>query len=295
VTWDGARRAAGPPAGQDAAVALRPRLDAGGLVVELGAPQRCLSSALLGGGLGWLRTWLNLQVAPDYARTDPEAHLASVAAGLPGPVVGMMTAARVAAYQVGSAPGAGAVATVGVGHALAAAATRPRPAPAAGAGGAAATGPAREHGHGPRTTDHPGGPGHAPRASDHPGGHGHAPRASDHPGGRGGGPRTCAGTINLLVVVDQPLTDAGLAGALQTAVEAKAQALAAAQVPAANAGGFATGTATDALCVACPPGSTVPFAGPATRVGGDLARAVFEAVLAGALADRLRPRRPAAG
>jgi adenosylcobinamide amidohydrolase len=82
---------------------------------------------------------------------------------------------------------------------------------------------------------------------------------------------------------------------LQTAVEAKAQALATARVPAANAAGFATGTATDALCVACPPGATVPFAGPATRVGGDLARAVFEAVLAGALADRLRPGRPAAG
>jgi adenosylcobinamide amidohydrolase len=233
-------------------MALRPRLDAGGLVVDLGAAHRCLSSALLGGGLGWLRTWLNLQVGHDYARTDPEAHLAAVAAGLPGPVVGMMTAAPVAAHQLGGAAGARAVATVGVGRALAAAGTRPRPAPAAAGAG--------------DVTDH-----------------------------RGEGPQTLAGTINLLVVVDQPLTDAGLAGALQTAVEAKAQALAAARVPAANADGFATGTATDALCVACPPGSTVPFAGPATRVGGDLARAVFEAVLAGALADRLRPRRPAIG
>jgi adenosylcobinamide hydrolase len=241
----GPRRAAGPggPAAEDAPAVLRPRLDAGGLVVELPAPHRCLSSALLGGGLGWLRTWLNLQVGHDYARTDPQAHLAAVAAGLPGPVVGMMTAAPVAAYRLGRVAGATALATVGVGHALAAAATRPRPAPAAG----------------------------------------------------GGGPGSLAGTINLLVVVGQPLTDAGLAGALQTAVEAKAQALAAARVPAANAGGFATGTATDALCVACPPGSTVPFAGPATRVGGDLARAVFGAVLAGALAGRLRPGRPAAG
>lgn len=218
--------------GAAAALALRPRLAAGGLVVDLGAPHRCLSSALLGGGLGWLRTWLNLQVGRDYARTDPEVHLATAAAGLPGPVVGMMTAAPVAAHQVGSAGGATAVATVGVGRALAAAGTRPRAAPA-------------------------------------------------------------SGTINLLVVVDQPLSDAGLAGALQTAVEAKAQALAAARVPAANAGGFATGTATDALCVACPPGSAVPFAGPATRVGGDLARAVFDAVLAGALADRLRREQPA--
>jgi adenosylcobinamide amidohydrolase len=213
-----------------AAPALRPRLARGGLVVDLGAAHRCLSSALLGGGLGWLRTWLNLQVAPDYARTDPEAHLAAAAAGLPGPVVGMMTAAPVAAHQVGSAGGARAVATVGVGHALAAAGTRPRAAPA-------------------------------------------------------------GGTVNLLVVVDRPLSDAGLAGALQTAVEAKAQALAAARIPAANADGWATGTATDALCVACPPGSTVPFAGPATRVGGDLARAVFDAVLAGAVADQHRRER----
>jgi adenosylcobinamide hydrolase len=220
---------AGPPA-----PLLRPRLAHGGLVVDLGAAHRCLSSALLGGGLGWLRTWLNLQVARDYARTDPEAHLDAAAAGLPGPVVGMMTAAPVAAHQLGSAGGARAVATVGVGHALAAAGSRPRAAPA-------------------------------------------------------------SGTVNLLVVVDQPLSDAGLAGALQTAVEAKAQALAAARVPAANADGWATGTATDALCVACPPGSTVPFAGPATRVGGDLARAVFDAVLAGALADRRRRERPTGG
>jgi adenosylcobinamide hydrolase len=212
---------------RSAPVELRPRLAAGGLVVDLGRPYRCLSSALLGGGLGWLRTWLNLQVGPDYARTDPEAHLAAAAAGLAGPVVGMMTAAPVGGHRVGRAGGASAVATVGVGGALAAAGTRPRAAPA-------------------------------------------------------------AGTINLLVVVGAPLSDAGLTGAVQTAVEAKAQALAAARVPAANADGFATGTATDAICVACPPGARVPFAGPATRVGGDLAHAVYQAVLAGALAGGRR-------
>ena len=95
-----------------------------------------------------------------------------------------------------------------------------------------------------------------------------------------------AGTINLLVLVDAPLDDAALAGASQTAIEAKAQALADARVPAGNAAGFATGTATDAFCVAALPGGGVPFAGPATRVGGDIARAVHGAVLAGALADR---------
>jgi adenosylcobinamide amidohydrolase len=100
------------------------------------------------------------------------------------------------------------------------------------------------------------------------------------------------GTINLLVVVDAPLTDAGLAGALQTAVEAKAQALADARVPAANADGYATGTATDSICVACPPGAGAAFAGPATAVGGWIARAVHAAVLAGAVAER--QHRPAA-
>ncbi|MCW2953179.1 MAG: adenosylcobinamide amidohydrolase, partial [Conexibacter sp.] len=94
------------------------------------------------------------------------------------------------------------------------------------------------------------------------------------------------GTINLLVVVDAALDDAALVGAAQTAIEAKVQALAAAAVPAANASGAATGTATDAFCIAALPGGGVPFAGPATRVGGDIAHAVFGAVHAGALADR---------
>lgn len=94
------------------------------------------------------------------------------------------------------------------------------------------------------------------------------------------------GTINLLVLVDVPLDDAALAGAAQTAIEAKAQALAAAAIPAANADVPATGTATDAFCIAALPGGGVPFAGPATSVGADVAHAVHRAVLAGALADR---------
>jgi adenosylcobinamide amidohydrolase len=94
------------------------------------------------------------------------------------------------------------------------------------------------------------------------------------------------GTINLLVLVDAPLDDAALAGAAQTAIEAKAQALAAAAIPAANADCHATGTATDAFCIAALPGGGVPFAGPATAVGADIAHAVHGAVLAGALADR---------
>lgn len=94
------------------------------------------------------------------------------------------------------------------------------------------------------------------------------------------------GTINLLVEIDAPLDDAALIGAMQTVVEAKVQALADARVPARNAPGFATGTPTDAVCIAVPPGGGVPFAGTATLIGGDVAQAVHAAVLDGALADR---------
>jgi adenosylcobinamide amidohydrolase len=201
------------------------------LAVDLGAERRVLSSAVLGGGIAPARSWLNVTVPPDYARRDPAADLAARAArlGLPGPVVGMLTAVDVRAHRRATHGAATAFATVGVGHALAAAGRRPR---------AVAS----------------------------------------------------VGTINLLVVVDAALDDAALAGAAQTAVEAKAQALAEAGVPAANAAGPATGTATDAFCVAALPGGGVPFAGPATRVGGDIARAVHAAVLAGALADRAGAR-----
>jgi adenosylcobinamide hydrolase len=230
---------------------LRPALSGAGerLVVDLGSPYRCVSSAVLGGGLGWVRTWLDLQVERPYTRTDPEVHLLEESVDLPAPVVGMLTAARVAGFQRAVVGGACSLATVGVGHALAAAGSRPRVVPVE-----AATGNGQEV----TTLASPDRPRAAP----------------------------AAGTINLLVVVDEPLTDAGLVNALQTAVEAKAQALAAVGVRAANADGYATGTATDSLCVACPPGATMPFAGPVTRVGAELALAVMEAVRSGAALDR---------
>ena len=42
------------------------------------------------------------------------------------------------------------------------------------------------------------------------------------------------------------------------------------------------------IAVACPTGSSVAFAGPATPTGSDLARAVFEAVRLGSLASGRR-------
>jgi adenosylcobinamide amidohydrolase len=195
------------------------------LVADFGEELRCLSSAVLNGGMGTARAWLNLQVGHDYARTDPDVHLheAAVARGLdPRTTIGMLTAADVRAGVLRERGLADAVATVGIGQPLAAAGQRPRPIP---------------------------------------------PRA---------------GTINVLVVVHAPLTDAALVTAVQTATEAKAQALADAGVWALNHGGHATGTATDAICVAAPAGDRVAFAGPATAVGAAIALAVHSAVRSGA-------------
>lgn len=205
---------------------MRAELREGVLVVELDAPHRYLSSAVLGGGLGEMRSWVNAQVPSDYARTDPETHLAELVRelGLPRPTVGMMTAALIEDHVDVAQGTARVVATVGL----------------------------RD----PHT---------AVSSGRDPGG-GHLP-----------------GTINLLILLQAPLTDAALVGAASTAVEAKVQALATAGVKAGSV--TATGTATDSICVACPTGSSgsrVHFAGPATRVGSDLARAVHDAVVLGA-------------
>jgi adenosylcobinamide hydrolase len=194
------------------------------LLATLPAAHRCLSSAVLGGGLTSARHWLNLQVPHDYARTDPDAHLTEVAAanGLDADeVVGMLTAADVRAGVRRECGPVSAVATVGIGQPLAAAGRRPRPLPR-------------------------------------------------------------IGTINVLVVVRHGLTDAALVTAVQTATEAKTQALADASVRALNHHGPATGTATDAICVATPPDGDVAFAGPATAIGAAIAHAVHGAVLSGA-------------
>jgi adenosylcobinamide amidohydrolase len=198
------------------------------LLASLPVAHRCLSSAVLGGGLTSARHWLNLQVPHDYARIDPEAHLIEVARANaldPTAVIGMLTAADVRAGVRRDRGPASAVATVGIGQPLAAAGRRPRPLPR-------------------------------------------------------------VGTINVFVVVRQPLSDAALVAAVQTATEAKAQALADAGVRALNHHGPATGTATDAICVATPPGAEVAFAGPATAIGAAIAHAVHGAVLSGARIHR---------
>jgi adenosylcobinamide hydrolase len=101
-------------------------------------------------------------------------------------------------------------------------------------------------------------------------------------------------TINLLVLVEAALTDAALVYAVQTATEAKAQALADARIPAENHDGFATGTATDSICVAARPGAIEPFAGPMSAAGAAIAHCVHAAVHDGALEFVARRRAKAA-
>jgi adenosylcobinamide hydrolase len=196
------------------------------LVVDFGGVRRCLSSAVVGGGLRDASAWLNLQVPHGYARMDPDAHLRSVMAarGLdPDDTLGAMTAAHVDRAERRSEPGAvEVVATVGIGVPLAAAGRVLRGVPA-------------------------------------------------------------VNTINMLVLVEAPLSDAALVYAVQTATEAKAQALSDARVAAANHEGFATGTATDSICIAARPGCTEPFAGPMSSAGAAIASCVHAAVHAGAL------------
>ncbi len=85
-----------------------------------------------------------------------------------------------------------------------------------------------------------------------------------------------AGTINLIAVVPERLSDAALVNAMGTVTEAKTQAI-------GEAGYEATGTATDAVCILCPDdGRPHRFCGTRSLWGSRLARAVHTAVLAGA-------------
>ncbi|WP_328898836.1 adenosylcobinamide amidohydrolase [Streptomyces sp. NBC_00441] len=89
------------------------------------------------------------------------------------------------------------------------------------------------------------------------------------------------GTVNIVVTFPVPLSDAALVNAVATATEAKVQAL-------LDAGLDCSGTPTDAVCLAAPEpgpetGAAEPFAGPRSRWGARLARAVHAVVLEGAL------------
>jgi len=237
--------------------------DGAGLAATLwraGPGLRMISSALLGGGIGPAGWVLNAQVAGGYSRMDPVGHLRELAAsyGLRGPGVGMLTAASVDRTVRRTDEGVTASATVGL------------RVPTWAAVPAGTADPELAPMHLPVTERRPAEKAVAEKAV--------AEAAEWRPG-----------TINIVVEVPVALSDAALVNAVMTATEAKTQALLEAGYP-------CTGTASDAICVAAPiPGGgneEEPFAGPRSRWGGRIARAVHAAVHAGALdyTEHLRNR-----
>lgn len=84
------------------------------------------------------------------------------------------------------------------------------------------------------------------------------------------------GTINVVAALPVRLSDAALVNAVATITEAKSQAL-------VELGLRATGTATDAVVVLCPPdGPPEPYGGPRSTWGARLARVAHRTVRDGA-------------
>ncbi len=225
-----------------------------------------IASGVVGGGIGEREWVLNAQVPAEYDRVDPAAHIAELAAGLglAGPGVGLLTAASVIDVVEREDEGVRVAATVGL---------RVPTWAAAPAGSADREfGPIRRQDAG--TVDREVGPIHQPGTG-----------ATDRPVA----PVRRPGTINIIVSVPVPLGDAALVNAVITATEAKTQAL-------LEAGVRATGTASDAVCVAAPAaGEQEDFAGPRSVWGARIARAVHAAVQAGAVRDAAARRRVADG
>ncbi len=86
------------------------------------------------------------------------------------------------------------------------------------------------------------------------------------------------GTINIVVLIEGNLTEAAMVNAVITATEAKTMALFQANVRLPD-GDMATGTATDAIVIACTGrGEPLPNAGAATGLGFLVGRTVYRAV-----------------
>jgi adenosylcobinamide amidohydrolase len=87
-----------------------------------------------------------------------------------------------------------------------------------------------------------------------------------------------AGTVNVVAWLPCRLSAAALVNAVATVTEAKTQAI-------RELGLAATGTATDAVCLLCPPdGPEAAYGGPRSTWGEPLARAAHRAVLDGGAA-----------
>ncbi|MFF5085306.1 adenosylcobinamide amidohydrolase [Actinoplanes sp. NPDC000266] len=91
----------------------------------------------------------------------------------------------------------------------------------------------------------------------------------------GSGPAERVGTVNFVAWVPQRLSEGALVNVVATVTEAKTQAI-------RELGLDATGTATDAVTVLCPPdGPVAAYGGPRSQWGAPLARTAYEAVLRG--------------
>ncbi|WP_203696261.1 adenosylcobinamide amidohydrolase [Catellatospora coxensis] len=220
------------------------------LLWRAGDGWQMISSAVLGGGTG-PRTWvLNAQVGHGYTRLDPDRHLTEIAQRH-----GMT--GRGVGLMTAARVTEGAFATDGGVEALVTAGI--------GVCGWAAdpATPARD------TVPTPPAPAATVLAPPAPAAA--ADRAMPVPG-----------TINIVVALPVALSPAAMVNAVATATEAKVQAL-------LDAGFDASGTPTDAVCVAArEAGEEVLFCGPRSEWGSRLARAVHTATLEAALRYRAR-------
>jgi adenosylcobinamide amidohydrolase len=87
------------------------------------------------------------------------------------------------------------------------------------------------------------------------------------------------GTINIIVVCNQPLASPALIEAVQIVTEAKVQALYAMKIRSTVSDALATGTGTDCVAVACPQGEPAyQYCGKHTHLGELLGRVVGDAI-----------------
>lgn len=86
------------------------------------------------------------------------------------------------------------------------------------------------------------------------------------------------GTINIALRVDQPLSDIGLLEAMSLAIEARTAAVM--DLGHRLTTGIATGTGTDCIALAAPPGDE-PYAGKHTALGEAIGKAIYNAILEG--------------
>ena len=99
------------------------------------------------------------------------------------------------------------------------------------------------------------------------------------------------GTINLIVALNQPLTESTLVEATAIVTEAKTRALFDASVRSTISATLATGTGTDCVAVACPQGAArYRYCGKHTLLGELLGRVVYEAMGEGLLKTGMATR-----